>query len=95
MIAEGLEGEVRQLLERGYRESLKPMQSLGYRHMVSFLAGRQSLDQVLAAIQSDTRRYARRQMTWFAADREIHWLDPRDAAAACRLIADFLHLPSS
>jgi tRNA dimethylallyltransferase len=91
MIADGFAEEVRRLLDMGYTESLKPMQSLGYRNMISFLAGRQSLEEAVRLIKRDTCRYAKRQMTWFAADREVVWLDPGDVDAASKRIDPFLH----
>jgi tRNA dimethylallyltransferase len=90
MIAEGFAEEVRRLLSMGYEESLKPMQSLGYRNMVSFLAGRQSLGDAIRQIKRDSCRYAKRQMTWFAADREIGWLDSGDVDTASNRIGPFL-----
>lgn len=90
MIQEGFVDEVRRLLAMGYGESLKPMQSLGYRHLAGLLAGRQDLSQVQEQIKRDTRRYSKRQMTWFAADREIHWLDPGDVETASGMIGAFL-----
>ncbi len=91
MIADGFVEEVRRLLDMGYSESLQSMQSLGYRNMVSFLAGRQSLEEAVRLIKRDTRRYAKRQMTWFAADREVGWLDPGDIDAASKRIGLFLN----
>ncbi|TSA45028.1 MAG: tRNA (adenosine(37)-N6)-dimethylallyltransferase MiaA [Deltaproteobacteria bacterium] len=91
MIADGLPEEVRRLLDMGYTESLKPMQSLGYRNMISFLAGQQSLEEAVRLIKRDTCRYAKRQMTWFAADREVVWLDPGDVDAASKRIDLFLN----
>jgi tRNA dimethylallyltransferase len=91
MIAEGVVEEVRKLLDMGYGESLKAMQSLGYRHLVSFLAGRLSLEETVRLIKRDTRRYAKRQMTWFSADREVGWLDPGDVDAASKRIGLFLN----
>jgi tRNA dimethylallyltransferase len=93
MIADGFPEEVRRLLDRGWGESLKSMQSLGYRHMIDFLAGRQGLDQTVELIKRDTRRYARRQMTWFVADHEVGWLDPEDIEAAFARIGPFLDRP--
>ncbi|MCX5821508.1 MAG: tRNA (adenosine(37)-N6)-dimethylallyltransferase MiaA [Deltaproteobacteria bacterium] len=90
MIADGFAKEVRRLLDKGYEESLKSMQSLGYRHMIDCLAGRQSLEQTVGLIKRDTRRYAKRQMTWFAADREVGWLDPGDVETASGRIGAFL-----
>jgi tRNA dimethylallyltransferase len=93
MIANGFPEEVQRLLDRGWGETLKSMQSLGYRHMIDFLAGRQGLDRTVELIQRDTRRYARRQMTWFTADREICWLDPGEVEAASARIGPFLNRP--
>ena len=90
MIADGFVEEVRRLLGMGYTESLKSMQSLGYRNMVSFLAGRQSLEEAVRLIKRDSCRYAKRQMTWFAADREVGWLDPGNVDAASKRIGLFL-----
>lgn len=93
MIADGFAEEVRWLLDKGWGESLKSMQSLGYRQMIGCIAGRQSLQQAAELIKRDTRRYAKRQMTWFAADREVGWLDPGDVEAASARIGPFLDQP--
>jgi tRNA dimethylallyltransferase len=90
MITDGFVEEVRRLLDMGWGESLKSMRSLGYRHMIDCLAGRQSLEQTVGLIKRDTHRYARRQMTWFAADREVGWLDPGDVETASKRIGVFL-----
>jgi tRNA dimethylallyltransferase len=90
MIAEGFVEEVRRLLDRGYGESIKTMQSLGYRHLISFLAGRRSLEEAVRLIKRDTRLYAKRQMTWFDADRDVVWLDPGDVEGAAARINRFL-----
>jgi tRNA dimethylallyltransferase len=74
MMAQGFLEEVRSLLERGYGPELKSMQSLGYRHLALHLAGKTSLDDTVSTIQRDTRRYAKRQLTWFRADPEYLWL---------------------
>jgi tRNA dimethylallyltransferase len=90
MIAEGFLDEVRGLLAMGYGEELKPMQSLGYRHLAGVISGRQTLSQAAERIKADTRRYSKRQMTWFAADSRIGWLAPDDVEEASRRIAAFL-----
>ncbi len=76
MVGAGLLDEVRHLLAMGYGEELKPMQSIGYRHMTDFVMGRLSWDEVLRTLKRDTRRYARRQMMWFKADPNIRWTSP-------------------
>jgi tRNA dimethylallyltransferase len=93
MIADGFVGEVERLLGRGYGRSLKPMQSLGYRHVAAYLSGEGDLTGAIGLIKRDTRRYAKRQMTWFAADREILWLGPREIDAAAGRIDRFLGPP--
>jgi tRNA dimethylallyltransferase len=74
MLAEGLLDEVRGLLARGYLAALKPMQSLGYRHLTTYLAGEMSLDLAVAAMKQDTRRFARRQLIWFRGDARVQWV---------------------
>jgi tRNA dimethylallyltransferase len=91
MIADGFVDEVRRLLAMGYDKSLKPMQSLGYRHVCGFLAGEEDLEGAARLIKRDTYRYAKRQMTWFAAEREISWLVPEDFDGVAERIGLFLH----
>jgi tRNA dimethylallyltransferase len=90
MVEQGFVAEVQGLLARGYGGELKPMQSLGYRHMVAYLSGQGDLAQAVRLIQRDTRRYARRQMTWFSADREISWLAPEAVDAATEAVGRVL-----
>ena len=92
MIEKGLVDEVKYLLDRGYSENLKSMQSIGYRHIVDFIKGRLSWDETLRTLKRDTRRYAKRQMTWFNADPEIVWVNPGDAEDMISRVKDFLHL---
>jgi tRNA dimethylallyltransferase len=75
MIAAGLEEEVRRLLARGFSPVLSPLQSLGYRQMVAYLQGECDFQTAVETIKQDTRRFAKRQMTWFRADPEIVWID--------------------
>lgn len=87
MLAAGLEEEVRGLLAAGFSPRLKPMQSLGYRHVAAWLGGRLSREEAVRTMKRDTRRYAKRQMTWFRATAGIRWFAPAEfpaIAAACR-----------
>jgi tRNA dimethylallyltransferase len=90
MIEKGLAGEVESLLARGYSESLKAMQSLGYRHMAGYLKGTLSLGEAAARMKRDTRNYAKRQLTWFRADREMIWLHPDEMDGMRKRIEAFL-----
>jgi tRNA dimethylallyltransferase len=76
MIAAGLLDEIKKLVEMGYGLDLKSMQSVGYRHLGLFLRNRMSLDHAVDLMKRDTRRLAKRQLTWFRSDREIRWSDP-------------------
>ena len=75
MLARGMLDEVRRLLEHGYDESLPAMGGIGYRQLSAVLAGRLTEEEALRLMIRDTIRYAKRQMTWFARDPEIRWID--------------------
>jgi tRNA dimethylallyltransferase len=89
MLAEGFVDEVRTLLEEGYAGDLKSMQSLGYRHMVDYLRGRLDWDEAVRTMKRDHRRYAKRQLTWFSATPNMHWLAPDQHQLAAELIESF------
>jgi len=76
MIEDGFLNEVKMLLKKGYSPDLKSMQSLGYHHMVEYIYGNISWEQALDSMKRDTRRYAKRQLTWFKADPEMKWFTP-------------------
>jgi tRNA dimethylallyltransferase len=78
MIDAGLVGEVEGLLATGYGPELKPMKAIGYRHMVGYLRGDWDLDEAVRLMQRDTRRYAKRQLTWFRSNQEVVWVTPED-----------------
>lgn len=80
LLEKGLEKEVRGLLRRGFGPELKSMQSIGYRHMLNYVDGRWSLDKCREVLARDTRRYAKRQYTWFGRDRSICWFNRGDAS---------------
>ena len=94
MIQAGLLDEVKHLRDAGYGSELKSMQSLGYRHMFDFLDGRLDWAEAIRTLKRDTRRYAKRQMTWFKADKEITWVDPVVSSEVENRIRKFLSDPS-
>jgi tRNA dimethylallyltransferase len=75
MVEEGLVDEVKFLLKKGYSSGLKPLQAIGYRHVIDFIEGRLSWDGTLQALKQDTRHYAKRQLTWFNSDSQVKWID--------------------
>lgn len=78
MISSGFEHEVRQLLDANYSPSLSPMRSLGYKEMISFLAGSSDFRSAIEEIKKSTQQYSKRQMTWFRADTQVQWIDATD-----------------
>lgn len=92
---DGLLGEVRGLLARGYPAAAKPFESLGYAQALACLEGVMTLEQAIVETQMHTRRYAKRQWTWFRRERDIEWLngfgaEPAVQHAALERVAGFL-----
>lgn len=81
MLKSGLEQEVRGLIARGYSPQLKSMQAIGYRHMNNYLDGIWNRAETERLLARDTRRYAKRQYTWFAAIPELEWFEVQDHQA--------------
>ena len=78
MLADGLEAEARALYP--YRE-LNALKTVGYREFFDYFAGRIGYDEAVELIKRNSRRYAKRQLTWFRRDSEIRWFAPDDDAA--------------
>lgn len=93
MIADGLPEEVKTLMEMGYGPDLKSMQSIGYRHMAAWLTGDLAWVEAVRTLKRDTRRYAKRQLTWFRADPGMVWHSPDETAAITDRVAAFLEGP--
>jgi tRNA dimethylallyltransferase len=74
MLARGWLDEVRSLLDSGLPENAKPFDFIGYRELRAVLQGRLTMDNARATIQQATRRYAKRQLTWFRREPAVHWL---------------------
>lgn len=87
MLRAGLLEEVAGLLDRGYLPGLPSLQGVGYRQMVQHLSGEIGFEDARRAMQRDTRRLAKRQLTWFRAETNIEWVPADDLAriqASCR-----------
>ena len=74
MMQNGLLEEVKSLLARGYSGDLKSLQGLGYKHMIKYIQGELSLVDAVLELKRDTRRLAKRQLTWFKKDKRIIWV---------------------
>lgn len=75
MIRQGLVDEVRELLSRGYGPGTRSMGALGYRHIVAHLLHGIPLDPAIREMKRDTRRYAKRQLTWLSAEHDVRWIE--------------------
>ncbi|MFN2258100.1 MAG: tRNA (adenosine(37)-N6)-dimethylallyltransferase MiaA, partial [Desulfuromonadaceae bacterium] len=86
MFEQGLLDETRMLLERGYSPELKAMRTIGYQECVAHLRSEMSFSAAVTRIKRDTRRYAKRQLTWLRHENEINWLeDPFDSGSIVEL----------
>lgn len=75
MLSQGLIQETLALLNLGYAPTLKPLQSIGYRHALWYIKGIITQPEMLRLLQRDTRHFAKRQLTWFGRDPRISWYD--------------------
>ena len=85
MIKNGLVKEVQALLP--YRNE-NALQTVGYKEIIEFLDHKISLNEAIETIKQNTRNYAKRQMTWFRRDKEIHWFEPGEFESICRFIGE-------
>lgn len=80
MMEAGWVDEVRSLIEAGVPSDAQSMQAIGYRHLREYLDGQRDLKETVRLIKRDTRRFAKRQLTWLRGDERYHWLSPATAA---------------
>ncbi len=76
MIQKGLVGEVENLRLMGYSSSLNSMQSIGYAEINRYIDGLITLEEAVTDIKSNTKRYAKKQMTWFKKNKSVIWFNP-------------------
>ena len=83
MLRQGLVEEIRSLLDSGIPEKCTAMQAIGYKEFVDALDGRCTIEEAAAQVQQASRRYAKRQLTWFRRNKAMNWLtrSPGEGAA--------------
>jgi tRNA dimethylallyltransferase len=74
MIENGLIDEVKQILSLGYSKELYSLNTVGYKEIISFLSGEITLERAAELIKRNTRRYAKKQLTWFRKDDRVNWI---------------------
>ena len=96
MVKEGLLEEIRDVLGSGIPEKCTAMQAIGYKEFIDAMAGRSTIREAIAQVQQSSRRYAKRQQTWFKRNDKIHWLLRRKGqpaeeifSAACQIASNF------
>ena len=75
MFARGLVDETRELLKRGLEQNKTAMQAIGYRQVVEYLHGERSLTETIELVKIRTRQFAKRQLTWFRAQKNLTWIE--------------------
>ena len=75
MIKDGLLSEVERLQKRGLSKTAVSMQGLGYKELLEYLEGKQTLQETIEQIKKDTRHFAKRQLTWFKREKQAIWFD--------------------
>jgi len=78
MIEEGLINEVEELYNEGYDKSYQSMQAIGYKEIIDYIEGNTTKEEAVRLIKRNTRRFAKRQITWFKPDDRIKWVDITD-----------------
>lgn len=92
MMQSGLIDEVRGLVKMGYRKSLNSMKGIGYKEVMDYLRGFMTLSELTEVIKRMSRRYAKRQITWFKKDPRVIWVRYSDKLTddAMKIIVEFL-----
>ena len=80
MIKTGLVEEIKKIISKGYDKKLNSLNTVGYKEVISYLDGEITLERAIELIKRNTRRFAKRQMTWFRKDERIKWYDVNDFA---------------
>lgn len=73
MLSEGLVDEVKSLIDQGYNKNLISMQGIGYKEIIDYLEGTMSFEESINILKRNTRRFAKRQFTWFLNDDNVKW----------------------
>ena len=92
MLEQGLIDEIRSLLASGIPEKCTAMQAIGYKEFLDALAGRCSMEDATAQVQQASRRYAKRQLTWFRRNEHIHWLRRQPGDTTNEILAQARHI---
>jgi len=90
MVEQGLEKEVKELINK-CDSGMPPLQrSIGYKEWIPYFEGKTKLTDVVSQIQQNSRNFAKRQLTWFRKEKDIHWFEGSDVDRMIGVIEEFL-----
>ena len=92
MLEAGLLEEIRHLLDTGIPSNCTAMQAIGYKEFVGALTGLDTLENAADAVRQGSRRYAKRQLTWFRRNKDMHWLIRKAAQSSEEILAEALQV---
>ena len=92
MLAAGFLDEVKELVSRGYDDHYKALQTVGYKEAFAFLRKEISYERMVELMKQNTRRFAKRQLTWFRRDERIRWFDIEEESEIPRIAKRILIL---
>ena len=87
MLRDGLVEEIKSLLASGISEKCTAMQAIGYKEFIDALDERCTIEEAAAQVRQSSRRYAKRQLTWFRRNKEMHWLVRNPGEGAGEILA--------
>ncbi len=92
MIESGLVEEVKSVLNEGFNKKMNALNTVGYKEIFDFLDGKISLDRAIELMKRNTRRYAKRQLTWFRRDERIKWINVSESTEIPALAKSVINL---
>lgn len=90
MLKDGLVEEVKKLKQLGCKRGMTSMQGLGYKEILDYLDGEYSLEEAVTILKRDTRRFAKRQLTWFRRETDVIWIDKDTFEGDDKKICDYI-----
>ena len=90
LMEEGLLKEVKHLLSMGYNHDTPAMKGIGYKELLSYLDGNSTLEEAVNNIKTNTRHYAKRQLTWFKRYENAHWVDIQKGQMVGNIVDEIL-----
>lgn len=88
MMDMGLVDEVKRLMDMGYTRELNSMKGIGYKEVIDYLEDKASFEETVDIIKQSSRRYAKRQLTWFCRDKRIHYVNADKAFEESKILID-------